>query len=54
MLLKVCFSYLTTTIAEKDHVCKAFEWALPSLLTFSQEVDLWKTPGTHVPNIEIL
>ena len=31
------------TIAEKDNVCKAFEWALPSPLTFSQEVDLWKT-----------
>ena len=42
------------TIAEKDNVCKAFEWALPSPLTFSQEVDLWKTkwqtPGIHVPN----
>ena len=40
------------TVAEKDNVCKAFEWALPSLLTFSEEVDLWKTkwltPGIHV------
>ena len=38
---------------EKDNIFNAFKWALPSPLTFLQEVELWKTkwkvPGIYIP-----
>ena len=38
---------------EKDNIFNAFKWALPSPLTFLQEVKLWKTkwkvPGIYIP-----
>ena len=38
---------------EKDNIFNSFKWALPSPLTFLQEVELWKTkwkvPGIYIP-----